>query len=184
MPLAVTNQYAKALLAVVSKPGSTLGAEQALGQLGAIQALIQGSRELRLALLSPAIGMAAKTKAIERLGGMLGLHPLMRNFWNVVTSHRRIPLLGSIRQAFQSQLDEQLGIARAEVTAARALTKEQQTALEAKLAARIERKSLRCAYAVDERLLGGLTVKIGSRVLDGSVRGKLDSLRRRLVAEA
>jgi len=68
------------------------------------------------------------------------------------------------------QLDEQLGIARAEVTAARALNQEQQTTLEAKLAARIEKKSLRCAYTVDEGLLGGLTVRIGSRVLDGSVR--------------
>jgi len=181
MSLAVTNQYAKALLAVVSTPGATLGAEQALEQLGAIQALIQGCPELRLALLSPAIGVAAKTKVIERLGGMLGLHPLMRNFVKVVTSHRRIPLLGSIRLAFQSQLDEQIGIVRAEVTSARALNKERQTALEAKLAGRIERKSLRCAYAVDEGLLGGLTVKIGSQMLDGSVRGRLESLRRRLV---
>ena len=104
MPLAVTNQYAKALLAVVSKPGSTLGAEQALEQLGAIEALIQGCPELRVALLSPAISGAQKKAAIERLGGMLGLHALMKNFWNVVTSHRRIPLLASIRQAFQAQL--------------------------------------------------------------------------------
>jgi F-type H+-transporting ATPase subunit delta len=184
MPLAVTNQYAKALLAVVSKPGSTLGAEQALEQLGAIEALIQGCPELRVALLSPAISGAQKKAAIERLGGMLGLHALMKNFWNVVTSHRRIPLLASIRQAFQAQLDEQLGIARAEVTAARALNQEQRTGLEAKLAARIEKKSLRCAYTVDEGLLGGLTVRIGSRVLDGSVRGELESLRRRLVAQA
>jgi F-type H+-transporting ATPase subunit delta len=184
MSLAVANQYAKALLAVASKPGSTLGAEQALEQLGAIQALIRGCPELRLALLSPAINAAQKAKVIDRLGRMLGLHPLMRNFVTVVTSHRRIPLLGIIRQAFQSQLDQQLGIVRAEVTAARALDKEQQTALEAKLAGRIEKKSLRCAYAVDERLLGGVTVKMGSQVLDGSVRGRLESLRRRLVAEA
>lgn len=183
MSLAVTNQYAKALLAVVSKPGSTLAAERALAQLDAIQALIRGCPELRLALLSPAINAAQKKKVIERLGKMLGLHPLMRNFLNVVTSHRRVPLLASIRQAFQSQLDEQLGIVRAEVTAARALHTEQQTALEAKLAGTVG-KSLRCAYAVDERLLGGLTVKIGSKVLDGSVRGRLESLRRRLVAEA
>ena len=72
----------------------------------------------------------------------------------------------------------------AEVTAARALNQEQQTTLEAKLADRIEKKSLRCAYTVDEGLLGGLTVRIGSRVLDGSVRGELESLRRRLVAQA
>jgi F-type H+-transporting ATPase subunit delta len=184
MSLAVANQYAKALLAVVSKPGSTLGAEQALEQLGAIQTLIQGCPELRLALVSPAINTAQKTKVIERLGGMLGLHALIRNFVIVVTSHRRIPLLASMRQAFQAQLDEQIGIVRAQVTAARTLNQEQQTTLEAKLAGRIEKKSLRCAYTVDEGLLGGLTVRIGSQVLDGSVRGWLEWLRRRLVAEA
>lgn len=184
MSLAVANQYAKALLAVVSKPGSTLGAEQALEQLDAIQGLIRRSPEMRLALLSPAIQAEQKTKAIERLGGMMGLDPLMRNFLVVVTSHGRVPLLGSIRQAFQAQLDEQLGIVRAEVTAARGLNQEQKTALEAKLAGMIQKKSPRYAYAVDERLLGGLTVKIGSRVLDGSVRGRLETLRRRLAAEA
>ena len=122
MSLAVANQYAKALLAVVSKPGSTLEAEQALAQLDAIQGLIQRSPELRLALLSPAIQTAQKTKAIERLGNMMGLDPRMRNFLNVVTAHRRVVLLKSIRQAFQAQLDEQLGIVRAEVTSARALS--------------------------------------------------------------
>ncbi|MGO9240355.1 MAG: ATP synthase F1 subunit delta [Bryobacteraceae bacterium] len=184
MSLAVANQYAKALLAVVSKPGSTLGPEQALAQLDAIEGLIQRSPELRLALLSPAIQTAQKTKAIERLGKMMGLDPRMRNFLNVVTAHRRVVLLKSIRQAFQAQLDEQLGIVRAQVASAHALSQDQRTALEAKLAGMVQKKSPRYAYAVDERLLGGLTVRIGSRVLDGSVRGRLESLRRRLAVEA
>jgi F-type H+-transporting ATPase subunit delta len=183
MSLAVANQYAKALLAVVSKPGSPLPAEQALAQLDTINGLIKESRELRLALLSPAIAAAQKRKAIERLGKMVGLHAVMRSFLDVVTRHGRVALLGSIRQAFQSQLDEQLGIVRPEVTAARALNREQRMGLEAKLAGLIQ-LSPRYSYVVDESLLGGLTVKIGSRVLDGSVRGRLESLRRRLVAEA
>src|ERR1039458_8507167 len=106
MPLAVPNQYAKALLAVVSKPGSTLGAEQALEQLGTIEALIQECPELRVALLSPAISGAQKKAAIERLGGMAGLHALMQNFWNVIISHRRSGRPASIPEAVQAQTDE------------------------------------------------------------------------------
>ena len=117
MPLAVTNPYAKALLAVVSKPGSTLGAGQALEQLGAIEALIQGCPELRVARARDQRGAEeGRDRAAER---MLGLHALMKKVWDVVISHRRIPLLASVRQATQVELDEKLGIARAEVTAAR-----------------------------------------------------------------
>jgi len=182
MSLAASNQYAKALLGVVTKPGSTLPPEQALQELDAILALIQGNPELRLALLSPAISVAQKKKTIDRLCRLIGVHPLTSNFLNVVVMRRRVPLLGRIRDAFRAQLDEQLGIERAEVRAARTLSQEQQSALQAKLAGGTT-KRLRCAFRVDESLLGGVMVTIGSKVLDGSVRGQLETMRRRLVAE-
>ncbi len=183
MSLAVANQYAKALLEVVGKPGSNLNAESALDQLEAFDALIAESPEFRVALLSPALTAAQKSKAIARLGGMIGLDPVLKNFLNVVTAHRRIALLSSIRLMFRSQLDEQLGIVRAKIAASRELSATQKAAIESGLAATAG-GSLRCSYTVDGALLGGLTVKIGSKVLDGSVRGQLDSLRRRLVDEA
>lgn len=183
MSLAVANQYAKALLEVVDKPDAKLTAEAALDQLEAFEALIAESPEFRVALLSPAVSSAQKTKVIARLGGMIGLAPVINNFLNVVTSHRRVALLSSIRLRFRSQLDAQLGIVRAQVAAAREMSDSQKAAIESGLAANAG-GSLRCTYSVDGALLGGLTVKIGSKVLDGSVRGQLDSLRRRLVAEA
>jgi F-type H+-transporting ATPase subunit delta len=183
MSLAVANQYAKALLEVVGKPGSKLTAEAALDQLGAFEALVAESPEFRVVLLSPALTAAQKSKVIARLGGMIGLDTVLKSFLNVVTSHRRIALLPSIRLLFRSQLDEQLGIVRASIAAARELNATQKSAIESGLATTAG-GSLRCSYTVDGALLGGLTVKIGSKVLDGSVRGQLDSLRRRLVAEA
>lgn len=183
MSLAVANQYAKALLEVVAKPEANLTAEAALDQLESFESLIAESPEFRVALLSPAVSAAQKTKVIARLGGMIGLAPVLNNFLNVVTSHRRVALLSSIRMMFRSQLDAQLGIVRAQVTAARELSASQQSAIESGLAAHAG-GSLQCSYTVDGALLGGVTVKIGSKVLDGSVRGRLDSLRRRLVAEA
>jgi F-type H+-transporting ATPase subunit delta len=101
----------------------------------------------------------------------------------VVTSHRRIALLSSIRIQYRAYLDDQLGIVRASIAAARELSAAQKTNLESGLAGSVK-GSLRCTYTVDGALLGGVRVQIGSKVLDGSVRGQLDSLRRRLVAEA
>lgn len=183
MSLAVANQYAKALLEVVGKPDSTLSAENALEQLESFQALLAESRDLRVALLSPAVTHEQKNKAIARLSAMIGLSPVISNFLNVVASHRRMPLLASIRILFRARLDDQLGIVRAKIAAARELSAAQKTTLESGLAGSVT-GSLRCSYAVDGALLGGLTVQIDSKVLDGSVRGQLDSMRRRLVAEA
>lgn len=183
MSLAVANQYAKALLEVVDKPGSNLAPENVLEQLDAFEALLTESREFRVALLSPAVSTAQKSKVIARLGGMIGLSPVVRNFLNVVTGHRRIALLPQIRIQFRSHLDDQLGIVRANIAAARELSAAQKSSLESGLAGSVK-GSLRCTYTVDGALLGGVTVQINSKVLDGSVRGQLDSLRRRLVAEA
>jgi len=183
MSLAVANQYAKALLEVVNKPGSNLAPENVLEQLEAFEMLLAESREFRLALLSPAISPAQKSKVLARLGELIGLAPVVRNFLNIVTSHRRMALLSSIRAQFRSRLDEQLGIVRAKIAAARELSAGQKSSLESGLAGSV-RGSLRCSYTVDGALLGGVKVQIGSKVLDGSVRGQLDSLRRRLVAEA
>jgi len=182
MSLAIANEYAKALLEVVDKPGSKLAPESVLEELEAFEALLAESREFRVALSSPAVSTSQKSKVIARLGGMIGLSTVVRNFLNIVVSHRRIPLLSQIRIQFRSHLDDQLGIVRARITAARELGTGQKSALESGLARSIK-GSLRCTYTVDGALLGGVSVQIGSKVLDGSVRGQLDSLRRRLVAE-
>jgi F-type H+-transporting ATPase subunit delta len=182
MSLAVANQYAKALLETLSKPGAAPGPEEALLQLESFEELLKVAPQFRTILLSPAVTSGQKSKAITRIGALAGLSPVMVRFLSVVTKHRRIPLLGSIRQMFRAQVDEQLGLTRAEITAARAMKDEQKLALETKLTALVGH-TVRCAFAEDGALLGGLTVRIGSKVLDGSVRGKLESLRHRLEAE-
>ena len=69
------------------------------------------------------------------------------------------------------------------VTAAQPLSEDQTAALEATLA-RVTGKRVRCGYTVDSSLVGGVTVRIGSTMYDGSVRGQLDGLRRRLTTES
>jgi len=181
--LAVANQYAKALLEAVAKPSSGIQPEQALGQLEQFAAVLKESHDLHTVLLSPAVPHPQKIKLLGRIGDMLGMHGYVKNFLFVVTRHRRLDLMPEIRARFQALLDESMGLARAEVAAAQPLTEDQKAALEAALA-RITGRQIRCGYKVDASLIGGAAVRVGSTVFDGSVRGQLEGLRRRLTSES
>jgi F-type H+-transporting ATPase subunit delta len=182
MSLAVANQYAMALLDSAARPGSGLPAESVLGQIESFAAALKISPDLRTVMLSPAVGFVQKQKLMTRLAGELGLHALVRDFLLVVTRNRRLPLLAGIAQRIEALMDERHGVVRAHVSSAQPLDAERRGALEAALARKTS-KQVRCDYQEDPSLLGGVSVRVGSSVLDGSVRGQLESLRRRLSSE-
>jgi F-type H+-transporting ATPase subunit delta len=179
---AVASRYAEALADVVTASGSVLPPQDAVTQLGAFQRALASSPELYNALTSPAVLASRKKAAITRIGSVLGLSPISRNFLFVLIDHHRIPALGEILQTFELVLDERLGFARAEVTSAGELTEAQRATLNQTLE-RLAGKRIRMRFAVDPSLIGGLVARIGSTVYDGSVRGQLSSLERRLSAE-
>ena len=131
---AVAARYAKALVEVVTEPGSPLDPQQALTELQAVSAVMQSSAELRAALLSPAVSPARKRAVVARLTGPLGIHEKIRNFLYVVINHRRVHEFALIVEAFGVLLDERLGYVRASVSSARPLTEEQRARIEPELA--------------------------------------------------
>jgi F-type H+-transporting ATPase subunit delta len=179
MASAVANRYAHALVDIVMAPGSPLKPEDALTQLRSVEALIQESPELRTALLTPAIQTSRKRAVMADLLGKIGSSPLIRNFVFVVIDHRRIGVIGDIREAFELQLDERLGFVRAEVSSAAPLNEQLGAGLESELS-KLTGKRMRLRFDVDPALLGGVVARIGSTVYDGSVRGELRELGRRL----
>lgn len=183
MSLAVANRYARALADVLLKPGSGVTPREALDQLQAFERAVKDSPGLRQVLLSPAVTSRRKAALLGRLEREMGLSRPIRNFLCVVVEHRRAAMLGEIRGALERLLDERLGLVKVEVTCAREWTPARQKALEAQLA-RLAGKGVRPEYRVDAGILGGAVARIGSTVYDGSVRGQLESLRRRLVREA
>ena len=184
MASAVANRYARALVDVVMAPGSPLKPEDAVAQLRAIDAIIQESAELRNALLTPAIQNSRKRAVLAKLlQSAGGGSPLIRNFTYVLVDHRRIGVIGEIREAFELQLDERLGFARAEVTSAAPLDPRVGSNLESELS-RLTGKRMRLRFDVDPALLGGVVARIGSTVYDGSVRGELRQLGRKLAGLA
>ena len=158
-------------------PGSPLKPEDAVAQLRAVEPMIQESRRIAQRAADACHSNFAQAR---RDGANCwrepARSPLIRNFIYVVIDHRRIAMIGEIREAFELQLDERLGFVRAEVTSAAALDQARLGAnLESELS-RLTGKRMRLRFDVDPALLGGVVARIGSTVYDGSVRGELRQL--------
>ncbi len=184
MSAAVASRYARALVDVLVDPKSTAGTtpELALDQLKEFSKMLDGSSELSAVLLTPAVSPARKRAVIARFAEMLPLATVIKNFLYVVIDHRRTALLHGILEAIQAQLDERMGIARAQITSASVLSEEQQRQIQASFSSKTGKKILG-QFTVNPDLIGGVMVRIGSTIYDGSVRGSLDGLRKKLVAE-
>ncbi len=177
MSLAVAKQYARALYDALA-PMDPDRARAVLGELEAFQRMLDDSSELRAILLNPAVTPEQKKILVKRLSEMAGV-VLSRNFLLVVIGRRRINLFAEIREAFEAIMADEAGVTRAQVSFAAEVSKEQRSRLESQLS-ELTKGSVRCRYIMDESLLGGAAVRIGSTVYDGSIRGQLEALRRRL----
>jgi F-type H+-transporting ATPase subunit delta len=182
MTTATAARYARALADVVMVPTPGTSAEKALAELRDFSAAVGSSVELRHALQSPAVSAGRKRSVVSKLAEPMGISEKVRNFLFVVIDHRRTNLLPAIVEAFEAAIDERMGRVRADVRTARELTGEQRRAIAAALAG-VAGMEVRCEFGTDEELLGGVTASVGSTVYDGSVRGRLESLHRRMVAE-
>ena len=182
MPAAVASRYARALVDVVLGPKSRVDADRVRQDLRSFEQALANSLELGNALASPAVKRPRKRSVITRLAQALDLSPVARNFLLVLVDHRRTSELSDIILAFERIVDERLGRVQADVVSARELKEPQQAALVRQLEA-MSGKKVRLNLSVDGDLVGGVIVRLGSTVYDGSVRGQLDALSRQLRAE-
>jgi F-type H+-transporting ATPase subunit delta len=180
---AVAARYANALADVVTAKTATLSPEQAVAELGAFASALRDSAELAAALETPAVPVVRKRAVVGRIGDVLQLSRITRNFLFVLIDHRRITSLPEIIAVFEEVVDARLGYARAEVLSAAELNDSERRALNAQLE-HLTGKRIRMRFAIDPALIGGAVARIGSTVYDGSVRGQLSTLERRLTAQA
>ncbi|MBI4463973.1 MAG: ATP synthase F1 subunit delta [Acidobacteria bacterium] len=184
MPSAVSLRYARALVDAVTGPAArpTLRDPQNTAQqLQDFRTLLEANTELRTLFTTPAIATARKKAVMGEIASTLGLDPLTKNFLIVVIDHDRMPLLEEIVEAFETLLDQRLGIAVAEITTARPLEEIEKQELAEALRARTG-KQVRMNFVLDPSLLGGVMARVGSSIYDGSVRGILERLRTELVS--
>jgi F-type H+-transporting ATPase subunit delta len=178
---AVSTRYARALVDVVTEPGSNIDPKTAMDQLRQVAAMVSESVDLRNALLTPAVSPSRKRAVIAKLTGPLNIHVKIRNFLYVVIDHRRVHEIPSIVEAFEVLLDEHLGFVRADVSSAQPLNDQQKAALEVQLS-RIAGKKAKLKFQTDPALVAGAVARVGSKLYDGSVKGQLERLRTKLVS--
>ena len=181
MSLAVANRYARALSDAVMAAGSGLEPQAAVETLRDFAASLASSAELRTILTSPAVAVGRKRAVVSGLCDAMGVHKLLRNFFFVVVDHGRMAAIPRIAGAFEAAVDERLGRVRAEVASASPLDRAGEETLRAELA-RMTGKQVRCEFLVKPELIGGGSVRIGSTIYDGSVRGQLGALAGKLSA--
>jgi F-type H+-transporting ATPase subunit delta len=176
---AVVNRYANALVDIVVSPAAGIDPAQAVSQLRDFESAVREAPELAVVLASPAVPASRKRLVIRRIGEALGLQRIILNFLLVLSDHRRAHTLSEMIEAFDVLLDERLGLVHADVVSASELTPQQRERLSAELG-RIAASPVRMKFVVDPDLIGGVTARLGSKVYDGSVRGRLEKLRQRL----
>jgi len=174
----VTGVYARAFADVVV--GKNLDAAQLMQQLHDFEALLRSSEALRRVLENPSIPGDQKRSVVDAITAKQGMSRQVRNFILVITEHRRLQLFSDILREVEQVVNERLGIAEAEVVSARELGDPERRLLESEIA-RLTGKRVRARYERDGSLLGGATVKVGSTIYDGSVKGQLARIREQLV---
>ena len=175
----VTGEYAGALADVALASGR---AETLRQEVRSFVELEAASADLRNFLDSPAVSREAKQDLLGKLVVRMGASSELRNFLFVLVDNRRTALLPEIAREFETTLLQRLGVAEASVTSARELSAPQKQKLAGTLES-VTGKKIEARYAVDPMLVGGLVVRIGSTVYDGSVRAQLERLAARLTRE-
>ena len=172
-------QYANALADVALAQGA---ADATLKQLNDFRAAFSESEELRSFLASPAVPREAKHGAIEKIAARIGAGKIIHNFLFLVADHRRMHILPKIVAAFEQVVRQRQGIAEAEISSAIELSAAQRKRF-SQILERLTSKQIQAKFSLNPKLLGGVVVRVGDTIYDGSVRNSLDEMRARLAAE-
>lgn len=182
MPSAAAVRYAQAMVDVMVVPGSGLQAEDVIGKLRVFAGTVRQAADLRNVLASPAVRAAKKRAVAARIAEPLGIPRKAVNFLNVLIDRKRILELDEILVAMEEEFDRRTGAVTAEVSSPLPLTESQRKTIETQLSL-LSGKKARLKFVQDASLIGGIVAKVGSTVYDGSLKGQLAQLQRRLAAQ-
>ncbi len=168
----IAARYATAVFELVKESKSLAKLEGNLDDLA--QALTE-SGDLRAMIASPVLSRAEQGAAMAAIAKKMNLVPALQNGLALMAQNRRLFVLPHLIAELNAMIAEDKGEVSAEVVSAKALTKAQADKLAKTLKERVG-KDVKINATVDESLIGGLVVKMGSKMIDTSIRSKLDSL--------
>lgn len=168
----LAGRYASALFALALQEKQ---ADPVLGHLETLAALVDQSPDFARVIRSPVVPREQQARAIAAVMQRVGIAGLAAKFVGLVTQNRRLFLLSQMTRAYRILLSQHKGEVAAEVTSARPLDPAQLDAVRAKLAKAAGRE-VSLSAKVDAKILGGLIVRLGSTMVDSSIRTKLLNL--------
>lgn len=172
MQASLAGRYARALFDLAQDGGSLSIVEASMKTLGEA---LSSSADLTALVSSPVVNRTDAGRAIAAVASSLKLDPLTTNFLGVLAQNRRLGKLADVVRAFAEMTASHRGEATADVTSAHPLDAAQVAAVQAKLKSRLGR-DVSVNLKVDPAILGGLIVKVGSRLVDSSIRTRLNTL--------
>lgn len=177
---AVVQRYAQAIFEL-GLEGDELGL--VAEQVGRMADAWSQSRELRLALEDPVLDEGRRRALLEEVAERLGVRGTALKALKVMAERRRLSTLPGVARELTRLSDEHQGVLRATVISAAALPESYYQALVGRLESTTRRK-IALERQEDPALIGGVVLRIGDSIIDGSIRGRLNQMERRLLAGA
>nr|WP_280520451.1 F0F1 ATP synthase subunit delta [Phaeobacter sp. J2-8] len=168
----IADRYATAVFEIANENGKLAELE---GNLDDLAAALNESDDLRDLINNPLYTRAAQGAAITALAQKMELRPVLAKALGLMASKRRLFVLPQLIKQLRAKIADHKGEVTADVVSAQPLSPAQADALATTLKASIG-KDIKVNATVDETLIGGLVVKVGSKMIDTSIRSKLNSL--------
>ena len=169
----VSGRYATALFEL-ARDEKSIDAVKA--DLDKFEAMLSDSADLKRLVRSPVFGASDQSKALSAVLDKAGISGISANFLKVLTANRRLFAVADVIRAFNALVAKFKGEASADVTVAEPLSDKNLDALKSALKT-ISGKDVTLNVKVDPSIIGGLVVKLGSRMVDSSLRTKLNSIK-------
>lgn len=172
--MSIATPYATALYDAATDDGSVEAVER---DLTALAQAIEGDAGLGIVLENPAIAVDTKRAILHEMGE--GAAPLVLRTIDVLIEHRRLALLGEVAEAFAERYRSEHNALAVQLTTAVAIDNATASTLEEQLTAATG-STISMERTVDPSIIGGVVLRVGDRVVDASLRRRLDLLRREL----
>lgn len=174
----IAKRYAKALLEIAEESKKL---DKITQDIQTIDSLIKISRDIQLFLKSPIIKEEKKKEIIREIFSDGKIDPVTLRFILLLVDKNREGLLHDITKAYQDLYDEKMGIVNAEVVTVIEIDEDEKKKVEQKILELTGANKVKATYKVDPTIIGGIVIKIGDRVYDGSIRRKIYLLREQLI---
>jgi F-type H+-transporting ATPase subunit delta len=172
----VFQPYAEALMSIAQANNLT---ERIGEDISGLLNLLKESQELQQFLGNPIVKAEDKKAVLKQISGDQ-FHPYTNNFLNFLVDRRRVLFLAGICQQYQVLLRKLNQTVLAEVTSAVELTEEQQQSVREKVRSMTSANQVELETKIDPDLIGGVIIKVGSQLIDASLRGQIRRIGLRL----